>query len=123
MKLPIAALAACLAMPAHAQLNHGTAQDHARFAFAPGYEKVSAPVPRRNCHPRHRAEMILAGEQYREQAHESYLVGSGTVLTIWRSVQTDTWSVVQDSGEDVLCIVAKGRGWAEHISEQHGEGM
>lgn len=83
MKLLIAALAACVALPAMAQ---------------------------ENCAPRDVVTESLRS-RYGESVQSMGMVANGTVLEMWANAETGTWSIMITRPDGISCLPASGRGF------------
>lgn len=80
MKLLIAALAACVALPAWAQ---------------------------QNCAPREVVVEMLSG-QYEERRHTISMEMRGGIVEMWANVATGTWTLTVTRPDGLTCLVASG---------------
>lgn len=63
-----------------------------------------------NCGPRDRVVAELA-ERYGETRHGLGLLGSSSVMELFASDQTGTWTITVTSGTGVTCLVAAGQNY------------
>lgn len=72
------------------------------------------------CYPRETLTKILKRD-YGESREAMGLVADHSVMEIWRSEGTGSWSVVVTNPDGKSCIIATGDAWTPMLEDAEGE--